>query len=112
MVELVLGDRRLRAGRLSDDLLRQNVERGVLLNDGVELTAANGSKEGGTLQQVIPRYRKQAALWHPGNCVAGSSDALKQRGDSARRPDLAYEIHVPDVDAKLEGGGGHERAQL
>ena len=39
-------------------------------------------------------------------------DALEQRRDAARRADLADQLDRSDVDAELERGGGHERAQV
>ena len=44
--------------------------------------------------------------------MARTADALQERGDRARRADLADEIDVADVDAELERRGRDERAQF
>src|SRR3954452_22481782 len=43
--------------------------------------------------------------------MAGSPDALQQRGDGMRRGNLADQIDVSDVDAELQRRGGDERFQ-
>ena len=44
--------------------------------------------------------------------MAGAADALQERRDAARRPDLAHEVDRADVDAEFERGGRDEGAQL
>jgi hypothetical protein len=44
--------------------------------------------------------------------VPGAADALEERRDAVRRPDLADQIDVADVDAELERRGRDERLQL
>ena len=44
--------------------------------------------------------------------MLGATDALQQRGDGARRAELADEVNRTDVDPKLERGRGHERFQF
>ena len=44
--------------------------------------------------------------------MAGATDALQERGDRARRTDLADQVDVADVDAKLQRRRGHEHAQV
>ena len=39
-------------------------------------------------------------------------DALEERADRAWRAELADELDGPDVDAELERGSGHERAEV
>ena len=48
----------------------------------------------------------------PRNRVIGASRALQEGSDRARRAELAHQLDVADVDAKLERGGGHERPQF
>ena len=55
---------------------------------------------------------KDAALRQSVDRVPGTADALQERRDAVWRPNLADEVDVPDVDAELERGRGHERAQL
>ena len=42
----------------------------------------------------------------------GLGRALQERGDAARRTDLAHEIHVADIDAQLQRRGRHQHLQL
>ena len=44
--------------------------------------------------------------------MAGAADALQERGDRARRAELADQVDVADVDAELERRGGDQRLQL
>jgi hypothetical protein len=44
--------------------------------------------------------------------VPRAADALQEGGDAVRRGDLAHEVDVADVDAELEGGGGHQHLEL
>jgi hypothetical protein len=44
--------------------------------------------------------------------VAGPTDALQTAADGAGRFDLDDEIDGAHVDAELEAGGGHQRAQV
>ena len=83
-----------------------------MLNDGVELAAADRAEERRALDQIVARDREQAALRRAGDSVSRAPDALQQRRDAVRRSDLADQIDVPDVDAELERRGGHQRAQL
>src|SRR5688500_506749 len=40
--------------------------------------------------------------------MSRAPNALQEAGDRPRRADLANEIDLPDVNAELEGGGGHQ----
>ena len=82
-----------------------------MLDDGVELSPADGAEQRRALEQIVTSDRKDAALRNPGNRVTRASDPLEQRRDPMRRANLADEIHVPDVDAQLQRCGGDERAQ-
>ena len=44
--------------------------------------------------------------------MVGAADALQERGDAARRADLADQLDRADVDAELERRGGDQRAQV
>ena len=59
-VQLILGV--FAARRLGDELLRQHVERRVVLHDAIELAGAHRSKQRGALDEVVARHRHQAAL--------------------------------------------------
>ena len=106
-IELLFVD--LVAGHLGDDLLRQDVDRPLGHHDRIELTAAHGIEERDALHQFVARQREQASLRKTTYLVAASSDALEERRDAEGVPDLADEVHVADVDAELERGGGDQR---
>ncbi len=106
-----IGFRVLAACRLRDDLLRQHVERRVLPHDRVELSAAHRAEQGRAFEQIVARRREDPPFGNALDGVSRSSHSLQGRGDPARRPYLAHEIHVPDVDAELERRRRHERAQ-
>ncbi len=96
---------------LRHDLLGEDIERRVVLDDGVELSPADGAEQSRALEQIVTSDRKEPALRNPGNRVTRASDPLEQRCDPMRRANLTDEIHVPDVDAQLQRRGGDERAQ-
>ena len=85
-----------------DDLLSEHIERRIVVHDRVQLALADGPKERRTLDEVISRRWEHAPLGDPVDGVTGAADALQQRGDAMRRPDLADQIDMPDVDPELE----------
>jgi hypothetical protein len=97
------------AGDFSRDLLREHIERRVLHDDGVELTAADRSEQRGAFHEVVARHRQQAALRHTGNGVTRSTYPLQEGRDAVGRADLAYEIDVTDIDAELQRCRGDQR---
>ncbi len=80
-------------------------------HDGVELALTDRSQQRRALHEIVARGGKYATLRQAADGVARSSHALQERRDPMRRADLADEIHMSDVDAQLERGGGDERAQ-
>ncbi len=44
--------------------------------------------------------------------MTGAADSLQERGDAARRLELADQVDGADVDAELERGSGDERLHL
>jgi hypothetical protein len=66
-------------------------------------------QQGRAFDEVVTCHREQPALRRPVNGVPRAADALEERRDAVRRPDLTHEIDVADVDAELEGGGRDER---
>ena len=73
--------------------------------EAVELAGADGAHRGGALHQLVARQREEDALRHRAEPVAGAADALQQRGERARRAEVADEVDVADVDAELERRG-------
>ena len=110
VVQLLLAT--LAARRLGDDLLRQHVDRRIVLDDGVEVATTDRPQQRRALDEVVPRDRKETSLGKTGNRVAGTADPLQQGGNPVRRSDLTDEIDMPDIDAQLQRCRGHERLQL
>src|SRR5690606_14447585 len=54
------------------------------------------------LDELVAGQREEPPFGHPSEPVARPADALQERGDRARRADLADEVDVADVDAELE----------
>ena len=69
-------------------------------------------EERGALDELVARQREQATLRSAGAAVVRPTDALEERGDAARRADLAHELHRADVDPELERCGGDECTQV
>ena len=101
----------LRRG-LGDDLLGKDVERLVRHRDAVELAVMDSAHHRGAFDQVVARQGEDPPFRHALDGVAGTADALQEGGDAVRRRDLADQVDVADVDAKLERRGGDEDLQL
>ena len=71
-----------------------------------------GAHQRHRFQQLVARQRQQPALGHFAQRVSGAAHPLQERADRAGRADLANQVDVADVDAHLERGGGHDRAQF
>ena len=93
------------------DLLGQDVSRARSRGDTVELAAAHALDQRGALDQLVQGQREEPSLRDPGQRVPGTADPLKKRRDRTRGADLNDQVDVSDVDAELEGGRGHERAE-
>ena len=81
-------------------------------DDQIELAAPARAQQGEAFDQIIARRRKHAALRQARHRVSRSADALQQRGDAARRADLADEIDGADVDAELQRRRRDQRLEL
>ena len=80
--------------------------------DRVEATAAHRNEQRRALDQLVAGEWVQPTLRRARATVVRAADALQERGDAARRTDLAHELDRADVDAELERRGGDERAQV
>ncbi len=99
-------------GAHGHDLLRQNIERRFRNVDAVEVALPDGADQRRAFEQLIARGGENAALGHRAAPVTRAPDALQGHRNRARRADLADQIDAADIDAQLERGGGHQRAQL
>ena len=98
--------------RLGDDLLGEDVERRHRRLEGIEAARPHRGQEAGALDELVAGERVEPAPRRAGAGVVGPADPLEERGDRARRADLAHELHRADVDPQLERRGGHQRLQL
>jgi len=72
-----------------DNLLGQNVERGIGDDETVEVALADGADEGGAFDEIVAGGGKEAALGNGSAPVAGTAYALKRYGDGTWGIDLA-----------------------
>ena len=68
--------RPLLAADFGDDLLGQRVQWGLRDVDAVQLALVDGVEQGGRLQQVVQRQRKQPALGRGTDAVPGTAHTL------------------------------------
>ena len=100
------------AGRSSDDLLREHVERGVPQPDGVDVGAPGRADQRRALDQLVPGEREETTLGRGGQRVAGAPDPLQPGGDGPRRTDQATELDRAHVDAELQRRGRHDDLEV
>jgi hypothetical protein len=96
---------------LGHDLLGENVERLRRYRDAVELAAPHCVEERRAFHQLVARQREKARLRLPADRVVGAPGPLQESCDRAWRAELADELDIADVDAKLERRRGDERPQ-
>jgi len=99
-------------GHFRDDLLGEDVERVLLDVQRVQFATPHRVEQGCAFDQVVARGREQARLRHAVDRMIGAAGALQKRRDRTRRGDLANQVHVADIDAEFERGGGDQRAQF
>ncbi len=97
---------------LGHHLLRHDVQRPVRHDDRVQPARPDPAQQGRALDQLVPCGRVQPPGGDPAEGVVGPADPLQERGEAARRADLADQLHRPDVDAQLQRGGGHQGPQV
>ena len=108
-VELV-GEERLAAGG-AEHVLRQHVERAGARRRRVLRVLGDGVERGAAFQHLEAVGRHQHAARGLVHAVVGAADALQQPRGALRRADIDDEIDVAPVDAEIERGGAHHRAQ-
>ena len=93
------------AGRFSDDLLGENVERVLRNLDALQVSAANAVDERGAFDQLVARGREEDPARLRADPVSRTSDTLQSDRNRPRRSDLDGEIHGADIDTEFERGG-------
>ncbi len=106
----LIGKERLAAGR-AQHVLRQHVERAGARRRRVLRFVGDGAERGAAFQHFETVGRHQHALRRLIHAVIGAADALQQARRAFRRADIDHQIHVAPVDAEIERGGAHHRAQ-
>ncbi len=99
------------ARRLGHDLLREDVERRVADGDGLEPRAPEPAHERRALDELVAAQGEETPLRRAPADVRCAADALQPGCDRAGRAELDDDVHLAHVDAELEGGGRHHRAQ-
>ncbi len=97
---------------LGDDLLREHVQRRRRHVQRVEFAAADRIQQRGAFDELVARLREQPCLGRAADGMAGAAGALQERGDRARRAELAHEVDVADVQPQLQRRRGHQHLQL
>ena len=97
---------------LGRDLLSEHIEGLAGDNEPVQFAAIDAVDESGALNEVVGRKREKATLRLTANAVARAADTLHEARNRPRRPQLANQIDLADIDAELERGGRHHGAQV
>ncbi len=100
-----------RGGGLGHDLLGEHVERPERDAIALERSATEPAHERGALDELVPAHREEPSPRDAALHVRRAADALQRDVERARRAELDDEVHVADVDAELERGGGDDGAQ-
>ena len=93
-------------------LLRQNIERFLGKAHPVQFPRAHGANRRRRLHEVVARQGIDDPFGYRSQPMAGATHALQESRESARRPDLTHQVHVPDIDAEFERSRGNHRGQL
>jgi len=104
--ELVLAERP--RGGLGDDLLGEHVARPGEGGDRLQLPGAQPADERRALHELVPAHGEEARPGRRAPPVAGAAGPLQGHVQGARAAQLGHEVDGADVDAELEGGGGHD----
>jgi len=102
-------DSPLLAGAHGDDLLRQDVQRGLGDLDAVEMPVAHSVDERAAFHQFIAGGGKDAAFRNRSVPVTRAANALPGNGDRSSGADLTDQIDGANIDTKFKGCSGDER---
>ena len=101
-----------RRSRFGDELLREDVERGLGNADSVEVAGVHRGHERRALDQFVAGGGKEPSFRDGAQPVAGAPHPLEGHRDGARRAELAREVHRADVNPQFERGGGNDGANV
>ena len=101
-----------RRGDFGNDLLREDIERFLRNQNAVELAALHRIEQRRAFDELVARQREQPRLGHSADLMARAPRALQERRDGARRAQLADELDIADVDAKLKRRGRDQHLEL
>jgi hypothetical protein len=94
------------------DLLGQDVERLFRNRQTVELSFSDGANPCHALHQIISSEWIEDPLRYGTEPVTRATHPLQQNTDRARRTDVAHQIDMADVDAKLQGSRSDNHGEL
>ena len=106
---LLLGS--LSRGNGGHDLLRQDVAWGPGNRHAVQPARPYGPNGGGALDQLVPGPREEDSAGRCPQPVPRPAHPLEEDGQRPRRPQVANQIHVTDVDPQLKRRGSHHHLQ-
>ena len=113
--ELDFGEQRIAQKRLAagaaENVLGQHVERADARARRVLRVFGDGVDRRATFENLEAVRRDEHALRRFLHAVIGAPDALQQPRGALRRADIDDEVDVAPVDAEVERGGAHDRAQ-
>ena len=89
-----------------DHLLSEDIKRLGRYLDAVQLAGAHGANRRRALHELVAGERIEDALGYGAEPVAGAAHPLQQGRDQPRRPDVAHQVDVADIDAELERSRG------
>ncbi len=101
-----------RRGALRHHLLRQDVQRALRYAQLVEPPGTRAAQQCRAFHQLVARGRIEQPGRNTVPRMVGSSDPLQERGEAARRADLAYQLHRSDIDTQLQRRGRHQGPQV
>ena len=102
--------KRLAAGA-AEDVLRENIEAAGARRRRILGIDGNGVERGAAFQHFETVCGNEHALGRFVHAVIGAADPLQQPRRALRRADINDKIDVAPVDAEIERGGAHHRAQ-
>src|SRR6516164_4381309 len=100
------------AGNGCYDLLGQNVQRLFRNRQTVQPSFSDGADPCHALHQIISSQGIEDSLRYGTQPVTRATHPLQQNADRARRTDVAHQIDMTDVDAKLQGRRSDNHREL
>ena len=111
LVVKLIGQKRLAAGA-AENVLRQHVERAGARGRRVLRVLGDRVERGAAFQHLEAVGRHQHGLRGLVEPMVGAADPLHQPRGAFRRADIDHQIDVAPIDAQIQRGRAHDRAQF